>query len=101
MFNIGSFLAKAMQQAQATAAAIEMGISLAHTVEAALPIPGAGKQKLDYVLNSVQAALTTTEGIATSIDIPKVISAVSGAVSSFVFVANAIGAFKKPATPAA
>jgi hypothetical protein len=95
MFNIGSFFDKAIAEAKLIAAAIEMGINQAHVVEAALPIPQAGKQKMDMVLNHVETALTTATGIVGQIDVPKILAAVQTTVSAFVAVSNGLGVFKK------
>ncbi len=71
------------------------------SLEEAIPLPQAGKQKLDLLLAAVKAAYDAEESIREDIPWEKLAGIVTRAVKSVVESLNAIGVFRRsPATTA-
>lgn len=73
-------------------------VSAAQALESALPISGAGKQKLQLILDIVSHAYETEESVREDLgkgfSLDKVVSIVTKIASAFVAIAKATGAFK-------
>lgn len=67
------------------------------SLEDTVPIPGAGKAKLDLILGFVQAAYNAEQSIQKEIPWSTLVEVVKGAVTAIVTAFNAIGVFKKSA----
>jgi hypothetical protein len=79
-------------------------LAAVQAVEAAVPLPGAGKQKLDLVLGAAGAAWEITQGVTQGItprdpQLPKTttLNSIQALVNLAVAGLNAAGAFKRSA----
>jgi hypothetical protein len=70
-------------------------LSAVQAVEAALPIPGAGKAKLDLVLNTVSDVYAADQQIQKALPADTLVSIVTSTITHIVACFNAFGMFKK------
>ncbi|MCU1258723.1 MAG: hypothetical protein JWO80_1608 [Bryobacterales bacterium] len=70
-------------------------LAAVQAVEAALPLPGAGKAKLDLVLGTVSDIYAADQQIQKQIPGDQLVSVVTSTVSHVVSCFNALGLFKK------
>jgi hypothetical protein len=72
-------------------------IGAVQSIEAAVPIPAAGKAKLDLVLGTVTDVYNTEQAIQKQLPSDKLVPLVTGAITRVVTSFNALGVFKKSA----
>ena len=70
-------------------------MSVVQAIEVALPIPGAGKAKLDLVMSTVSDVYDTEQTIQKELPKDKLFQLVQSLVQRSVSTFNALGAFKK------
>lgn len=75
-------------------------IAIVKQVEQAIPGQGRGKEKLDVVLNTVNAAAAASPQVVSSIENKDMAGAVTGITNAVVATLNAAGALKQPAETA-
>ncbi len=68
-------------------------------VEAAIPLPGQGQQKLDLVLNVVRQAFDSSSELAASFSWDKLVAVVVPMIARIVSLSNELGLFQKSAQP--
>jgi hypothetical protein len=72
-------------------------LATVQSLEASIPLPSAGKQKLDLLLSIVKTAYDAEEAVRQEIPWEKLAPLVSAAANSIVSAFNALGLFKHPA----
>jgi hypothetical protein len=63
-------------------------------VEAAIPMPGQGKQKLDLVLDVVKSGFDASADLSKSFSWDKLVTLIVPMIAKFVALNNALGLFK-------
>ena len=72
-------------------------IGAVQSVEAAVPISGAGKAKLDLVLGTVTDAYNAEQSIQKQLPLDKITPVITSVIARVVAMFNALGIFKKAA----
>ncbi len=70
-------------------------LTAVQAVEAAVPVPAAGKAKLDLVLSTVQTVYTADQQLQKQIPSDQLVGIITSTVGSIVANYNALGMFKK------
>ena len=70
-------------------------LAVVQAIEVALPIPGAGKAKLDLVMNTISDVYDTEQTIQKELPKDKLFQLVQSLVQRTVGTFNALGTFKK------
>lgn len=73
-------------------------ITTAQAIEAAIPLPGQGKAKLDLILGTVSEVYASCDSLRKELPLEKITALVSSITSRVVGLFNALGLFQKPAT---
>ncbi len=73
-------------------------LGIVQAIESALPIPGAGKAKLDLVLNTVSDVYDTEQTVQKELPKDKLFQIVTSLIQRTVAAFNSLGVFKKTAT---
>ena len=74
-------------------------LSAIQAVEAAIPIPSQGKQKLDLVLDVVKSGFDASTDLTRSFSWEALVAVVVPMIAKIVDLHNALGLFQKPTQP--
>ena len=74
-------------------------LAAVQAVEAAIPMPGEGKQKLDLVLDVVKSGFDASAGLAKQFSWEALVGVVVPMIAKIVALHNALGLFKTSAQP--
>ena len=74
-------------------------LEVVRAVEAALPLPGQGKKKLDLVLDVIKSAYDASTDLTASFSYEKLVTLVVPMIARIVDLHNALGMFQKSTQP--
>ena len=74
-------------------------LEVVRAVEAALPLPGQGKKKLDLVLDVIKSAYDASTDLTASFSYEKLVTLVVPMIARIVDLHNALGLFQKSTQP--
>ena len=74
-------------------------LEVVRAVEAAIPLPGQGKKKLDLVLDVIKSAYDASTDLTASFSYEKLVTLVVPMIARIVDLHNALGLFQKSTEP--
>ena len=74
-------------------------LEVVRAVEAAIPLPGQGKKKLDLVLDVIKSAYDASTDLTASFSYEKLVTLVVPMIARIVDLHNALGLFQKSTQP--